>query len=208
MSRILLIRHGESEWNALGRWQGQADPPLTDRGILQAQTAAASLGAVDAVYSSGLQRAHTTAEVISDHLGVGPVLVEPRLMERDAGEWSGMTRAEIMEAWPGYLLDGAGAGTIKRRPPGWETDELLLTRAVAALCEIEERHGDGETIVVTHGGVMYAIATHLGDDVTYIPNLGAHWVEVSNGNISLGERITLLDAELSQRASLTDQRAI
>ena len=107
-TRVLLVRHGQSEWNAEGRWQGQADPPLTDLGRLQAREAAGALGTVDAVWASDLQRAVETATVIADQLGVGPVVVDPDLRERDAGEFSGLTRPEIAARFPGYLDDGRG----------------------------------------------------------------------------------------------------
>ena len=70
---VLAIRHGESEWNAVGRWQGQADPPLTDAGMLQAVAAAQVLGTFDGVYASSLQRAADTAAIIAEAIGVGPV---------------------------------------------------------------------------------------------------------------------------------------
>src|SRR3546814_7398309 len=76
MARVLLVRHGQSEWNATGRWQGQADPPLTDLGRAQAHHAARSLGVVDAIVASDLQRAADTALIISGALGVGPVVLE------------------------------------------------------------------------------------------------------------------------------------
>src|ERR1700704_2099238 len=96
-SRVLLVRHGQSEWNALGKWQGQADPPLSDLGRAQARSAAHSLGSLDAIYASDLQRAMETAAIIANALGIGPVVVDPDLRERNAGEWSGLTRAEIPE---------------------------------------------------------------------------------------------------------------
>src|SRR5690606_34165227 len=96
-TRVLLVRHGQSEWNAIGRWQGQADPPLSDLGRLQAREASRALGTVDAVWASDLQRAVETAAIIAGELGVGPVVVDPDLRERDAGEFSGLTRPEIEE---------------------------------------------------------------------------------------------------------------
>src|SRR5688572_29337336 len=171
MTRALLIRHGQSEWNAAGRWQGQADPPLTDLGRHQALHASRNLGTVDAIVASDLQRASETAMIISEALGVGPVVLEPGLRERDAGEWSGLTRAEIERDWPGYLdsapadrhasFGSAPASTVgtpsagRRRPPGWEADDVLLERVVAALGRVHDLAPDGEVIVVTHGGVVY-----------------------------------------------------
>ena len=105
-ARLLVVRHGQSEWNAVGRWQGRADPPLTMEGRRQAAAAARALGTFDGVVSSPLQRAAETAAIIAEHLGIGPVLTDPDLMERDAGEWQGLTRGQIEMEWPGYLEEG------------------------------------------------------------------------------------------------------
>ncbi len=128
MTRLLLIRHGQSEWNADGRWQGQADPPLTDLGRHQARHAARNLGGGEAIVASDLQRASATALIISAELGVGPVVLEPDLRERDAGEWSGLTRVEIERDWPGYLdpppparPGSFGSGLASDRSPGVDT---------------------------------------------------------------------------------------
>jgi len=110
----------------MGRWQGQADPPLTPLGRRQAAEASAAIGAVDAVFSSTLERARVTAEIISEQIGVGPVVSLPGLVERTAGDWEGLTRVEIEEQFPGYLDAGD-------RPPGWEDDEVLEERAMSAL---------------------------------------------------------------------------
>lgn len=207
MSRILLIRHGESEWNALGRWQGQADPPLSEHGRHQARVAAAKLGTVDLVVTSTLQRAAVTAAIIAESLGVGPVVADPRLIERDAGEWSGLTRAEITVAWPGYLAADPDDRARERRPPGWEPDSSLLDRAGAAMADVVDRvGGSGNALVVTHGGVIYATEAALGATRRYLPNLGARWVEIERSTpgspaemlappTRLGERIHLYDPE-------------
>src|SRR4051812_9943958 len=168
VSRVLLVRHGQSEWNAVGRWQGQADPPLSDLGRAQARAAAHSLGSLDAVFASDLQRASETAVIIAEQLGIGPVIVDPDLRERDAGEWSGLTRDEIHEQYPGYLPDDrhrafAPDGGAPKRPPGWETDEALRTRALDALRRIHAAVPDGEVLAITHGGLIYALEDHLGD---------------------------------------------
>jgi broad specificity phosphatase PhoE len=210
MTRALLIRHGQSEWNADGRWQGQADPPLTDLGRHQAAHAARNLGVVDAIVASDLQRASETAVIISEALGVGPVVVEPGLRERDAGEWSGLTRAEIERDWPGYLdAPGAGRHTAfagesvgqpsaeRRRPPSWEPDEQLLERVLGALGRVHELAPGGEVIVVTHGGVIYAVEGRLGAPFQRLANLGGRWIDVGPGGElrALGDRVVLVDPD-------------
>jgi probable phosphoglycerate mutase len=185
MARILLVRHGQSEWNASGRWQGQADPPLSELGEEQAVSAARALGIVDAIYASDLVRAHHTAELVAAQLGAD-VAVEPRLRERKAGEWEGRTRAEIDEGWPGYLEAG-------RRPTGYEPDDSVLDRVLAALDAIAATH-DGDVLVVTHGGVVRVVERHLGGDAEgLIPNLGGRWLEHDGDQLKLGERVVLLD---------------
>src|SRR5687767_12015126 len=116
-TRILLVRHGESEWNASGRWQGWADAPLSELGQQQAVEAAQAVGAVDAVVASDLSRAAETARIISELIGVGPVLTMEGLRERDVGEWSGLTRKEIGERWP-ETLEAWGRGEMPPPPGG------------------------------------------------------------------------------------------
>lgn len=186
MTRMLIVRHGQSEWNAEGRWQGQADPPLSELGRRQALHAGTRLGTVDVIVSSPLVRALDTATTIAETLGVGPVVVEPDLRERAAGEFSGLTRAEIEARFPGYLEEG-------RRPPGYEPDEVLLARTLAALDRIEETYRGAEILVVSHGGVIYALEQHHGEPFARIPNLGARWVTHHGERIELGERVVLVD---------------
>jgi probable phosphoglycerate mutase len=197
--RILLVRHGQSEWNAVGRWQGQADPPLSDLGRRQAAVAARALGAIDAVFASDLVRAADTAAIIAGELGVGPVVIDPALRERDAGEWSGLTRAEIDERYPGFLPESRGAfaphdrtKAPERRPPGWETDESVLERALEAIENIEREVGDGDVLAVTHGGLIYTVEGHLGPPFERLANGAGRWVAVDGGALSLGERVCLV----------------
>ena len=206
MPRMLLVRHGESEWNAQGRWQGQADPPLSDRGRHDALLAAKSIGAVDVVMSSTLERARDTAELISSQLGIGPVLTDRRLIERDAGEWSGLTRDEINADWPGYLVEGG----LGERPPGWEADESLLERALAALQDLAVAvDDDSDILVVTHGGVIYAIEAFLGAERQYLPNLGARWLTITDRLLALGPRAVLLEnMDTERRTQIVDSGII
>ncbi len=187
MTRILLVRHGQSEWNADGRWQGQADPPLTDLGREHASAAARSglLGSFDAVYSSPLRRAVDTALLLADHMGVGPVVTDEGLMERDAGPWQGLTRRQIEEGWPGMLATG-------ERPDGYERDDRLLVRVRVALERICAVAAGGTVLVVTHAGVVYALERGCGEAVERIPNLGGRWLETSGGGYSAGPRVDLV----------------
>jgi broad specificity phosphatase PhoE len=200
--RILLVRHGQSEWNALGRWQGQADPPLSDLGRLQAHAAAHALGAVGAVFASDLVRAAETAAIIAAELGVGPVVIDADLRERDAGEWSGLTRAEIDERYPGYLPESRGAFAPRdrtkaeeRRPPGWESDESLLDRALAAISRIETEVGSGDVLAVTHGGLIYTVEGYLGQPFDRLANGAGRWIDVDGGQLTIGERVLLVTDE-------------
>ena len=186
-TKLLVVRHGQSEWNAAGRWQGRADPPLTMEGRRQAAAAAQKLGSFDAVVSSPLQRAAETAAIIVEHLDIGPVLTEPDLMERDAGEWQGLTRAEIEMDWPGFLENG-------ERPPAYEPDGVMLNRVLGALGRIADRAGEagGEVLVVAHGGVVYTLEEACGEPWRRIPNLGGCWFEMADGHLMAGPRVDLI----------------
>lgn len=185
MAELLLVRHAQSAWNVEGRWQGQADPPLSAAGEEQARTAAAELGGFELVAASDLVRARRTAEIIAEVLGLAPVEVLPALRERDVGEWSGLTGEEVDAAYPGFRASG-------RRPPGWEDNEALIARVVPALAELTES-GAKTTLVVTHGGVLHALQEHLG--VTHdrsIANLAGRWLSVNDGSLAIGPAVDLL----------------
>ena len=188
VSRILLVRHGQSTWNADGRWQGQADPPLSALGVEQAEAAAQVLERIDAVWSSDLQRANHTARILSAPHALS-VTADDRMRERAAGPWTGLTRAEIEAQYPGHLADG-------RRPPGYEDDESVGARALAALRELAEQLDGGTGVVVTHGGVILTVERFHGIGRTPIQNLEARWIEAagpeSATGFAVGERVHLL----------------
>ncbi len=206
MTEVLLVRHGQSEWNAVGRWQGQADPPLTDLGRRQAAHAVAGVreAQVGAIVASHLQRAQETAAIINLGLNIGTVATEPDLCERDAGEWTGLTRVQIEQAWPGYL-DRPNRGqeashpnpAPPRRPPMWESDQALLQRVTSALANLYDRAPDDRILAITHGGVIYAIEQRLNGGFKPMANLMGRWVEVGSGGtlIALGKRVTLVDPD-------------
>lgn len=184
MLNVLIARHGQSEWNALGKWQGQADPPLSDLGRAQARGAARRLGTFDAVIASDLDRALGTALIIAEGIGVGPVLVEPAFRERHAGEYQGLTRDEIEARFPGHLDAGIW-------PPGWEDDTSVRSRVDTALDRLVTEFGRGDVLVVSHGGVIYALEARLGADHERIANLGARWFHHDGDRWTLGERVQL-----------------
>ena len=192
-TRILLVRHGESEWNAIGRWQGWADAPLSELGQQQAVEAAEAVGAVDAVVSSDLSRASDTARIISELVGVGPVITMEGLRERDVGEWSGLTRTEIEERWPGTYEAWRTGGMPS--PPGGEANDVIIERVLGALRAIAAEWPHAEVLAVSHGGVIRLLERHHGvESPPACPNLGGVHVDVAeDGAIQVGERVLLIE---------------
>lgn len=190
VTRILVLRHGESEWNVLGKWQGQADPPLTDAGREQAWAAAAKLGTFDVIASSDLQRARETAEIVARAIGHEVHAVHPEFRETHVGEWEGLTRSEIDTHWPGYLSSG-------RRPPEFEPDESIVSRFTAGLGAVAGLCPGGSALVVAHSGVIRVMRRTLGLTDPRIPNLGgcefALSVGGSGASVSAGDVIELVD---------------
>lgn len=166
MTTILLARHGESDWNAAGRWQGHADRPLTELGRRQAALLAEELAAVqlEAVYASDLRRAWETAEIAVAGRGLDVVRLR-ELREVDVGSWSGLSRAEAAKRFPEAFERWRSGGH------GWEDGEPyddMAARVVAAVRRIAEVHPCGRVLVVSHGGPIRAIKAHalgmtLGD---------------------------------------------
>ncbi|MEZ5376521.1 MAG: histidine phosphatase family protein [Acidimicrobiales bacterium] len=188
---LLLTRHGQSTWNAERRWQGQADPPLSAHGREQAAFAATRIGVTDAIVSSPQDRALSTAMIISEANGVGPVLVHDDLRERSAGSWSGLTRDDIEAAYPGWLDD-------HRRPDDFETDHELIGRVLPALRQIADEMRGSTVLVLCHGGVIKAIEEHHGVIDGRVPNLSGRVVHVgADDRISLGEQVRFLDEEIA-----------
>jgi broad specificity phosphatase PhoE len=189
--RLLVVRHGESTWNAERRWQGQADPPLTERGANQARRAAVAApdyANFDLVITSSLQRARLTGELIAQALDVAIAPPVSDLSERAAGEWEGMTRSEIEAAYPGYLEAGD-------RPRGYETDESIVERASAALELLAAEYSGRTVLVVSHGGIIHALErAHSGDDAWQrLDNLTGRWFEASDAAVvPTGSRVALV----------------
>lgn len=174
MARLLLLRHGQSDWNAESRWQGWADPPLSEFGESQAAALASQLGgmAFQGVVSSDLDRARRTAAIVAEALGL-PVEVEPALRERDVGAWEGLTTAQIDERWPGLLA--AWRSRALPAPPGGEPDDAMAVRVLDALRRLAQRP-EASLAVVTHKGVIRLTERWLGVELWNIPNLSGRWV--------------------------------
>ena len=197
---VLLLRHGQSEWNAVRRWQGLADPTLTDLGRAQATSVAERLrsqvGDVVGLWTSDLRRASETARIIADGLGLGDVAADPRLREADAGEWQGLTPTEIERDFPGWLA-------AHRRPASFEPFERVVARVVAAVTDLVLEAAGAPVaaptaLVVAHSGVIRSLVRHLGVLDTRIPNLGGVIVDADtasaiHGPVSDARHLTFRD---------------
>jgi probable phosphoglycerate mutase len=152
---ILLVRHGETDWNANRRIQGQTNSSLNERGRAQARALADELAGepIAAVYSSDLDRARETAEIIAARLDL-PVVVDPALRERNFGSWEGRTVDELEERWPGawarWRNGNEGQGDVE--------DHLeLAARVRDAIHRLAAAHPGERILVVAHGGAIRVI---------------------------------------------------
>ncbi len=188
-----MVRHGQSTWNAEGRWQGQADPPLTAVGESQALQAAAALEEYapwSAIVTSDLQRAAVTASIIADELGHPRVALDKRLRERHVGDWQGLTRTEVEARYPGLLESG-------RRPDNFESTHAAGRRGLEALIAVAAHlDGGGPALVVSHGGIVRAIRHLVGlDEELGFPNLSGQWFDVDGSAVVPGEVVLLAGHE-------------
>ncbi|HSI97008.1 MAG TPA: histidine phosphatase family protein [Gaiellaceae bacterium] len=186
---IVLVRHGQTDWNVERRFQGRADIPLNATGRAQAAELAELLAdhRPTIVYSSPLLRALETAEIVADRLRA-PVRTSESLLEVDVGSWSGLTRAEVEARFPeGYRRWFAHGH-------GWddgETYEELEARVVSGLISIAALHHGERLLAVTHGGpIRSALAAAAGLDfgqvrrsIAFLENCAAVSVAVRDGAI-------------------------
>lgn len=160
--QLYLVRHGATAWNEGGRFQGQSDVPLNDRGIEQAEAAARRLRGLQAaaIYSSDLRRARQTAEIIAAALRRPQHAVRlcRSLREIDFGSWEGLTWIDIERRW-GTLLDQWCRDPRSATPPGGEPFVHFEARVRHAISTIASRHPGQTVIVVTHGGVIAFLAS-------------------------------------------------
>lgn len=153
-TQLLLIRHGETAWNAEHRIQGQLDIPLSPLGVLQSARLAECLAnePIDAVYSSGQSRAWLTAAPLAARLGL-EVIAEPRLRERSFGIFEGLTLDEIAERYPPEFKKWRERDPAWR-PEGGESGQQLIDRVLSAVSDIGIRHPSQTVVLVSHGGVL------------------------------------------------------
>ena len=151
MTRIILVRHGQTEWNRVERFRGRADVPLNEAGLAQAEAMGrriASEWRPSAIYSSPLSRAVKTAEIVARHINL-PLLIHHGMIDIDYGQWEGLAPDEVRERWP-EMIDDWYNKPASARIPGGETLEQLRSRALAAIDEMATRHKDQTIVVVGH----------------------------------------------------------
>jgi len=183
---IFLARHGETEWNRIGRWQGRTDIPLSEVGRAQARTLAGRLSdrGVSEIFSSDLSRARETAEIVAETLGVSRVSLDPRLRERGFGCFEGLTRDECAErhaeAWARYLADR------RATPTDAEPQEQVVERMLGALTAISESAvGTGNVLVVSHGAAIRSfVHTITGTAPAPMANAALFLVDYGGGRFS------------------------
>jgi len=163
MLRWFLVRHGETEWNRVGRAQGQSDPPLNQEGREQAEAVAARLAPVafEAAYSSDLRRAADTAAPVVRGRDT-PIVYRRDLREKSFGEWEGMTYEELQLRYPA-MLEELFDERPAFAPPGGESDLELFARAAGAVAGIMGRHAGngGNILVASHGGTLRAMMVSM-----------------------------------------------
>lgn len=190
-TRFGLIRHAETVWNSERRIQGQQDSPLTTRGLRQAERWGEALAGIawQGMLASDTGRAAATAARINLRLRL-PLTADARLRELDWGRWTGKTVAALRAEEPEAVAEQEAAGW-EFTPPGGESRRHQLARSRQALCSAARTHPGAAILVVTHEGVIKAIAHHLSGSRFTAPAAVAlqpyhlHWVAVRAGELIL-----------------------
>jgi probable phosphoglycerate mutase len=173
----VLWRHGETDWNATGRYQGQADVQLNERGVQQARAAAPMIAALGPgrLVSSDLGRARRTAAELAGLTGL-TLEVQPRLQEINVGDWAGLTNEQVFAAHPDFA-EALRTGRDARRGGTGETGAEAGARVAEALLDLAESTPDGQTVVAVGHGFAMRVATVflLGLDYAHNLTLGGLW---------------------------------
>lgn len=181
-TRLHLIRHSQTVWNAEQRFQGHADSPLSETGLAQAKHLADRFrdGNAVALYSSPQQRAYKTAETIAATTDLS-IHTDERLKERDVGLLTGLTWSEITKRYPEFARRWSVEQSMSM--PEGEADDVFRTRAKAVMSDIVTRHNDADVIVVSHGGL---ISIYLLQLLRIDPGLGRPF-HFDNASVTLVE---------------------
>jgi len=163
LTKLILVRHGETIWNAEKKFQGHTDIVLSAVGLEQASLLAdrLALEKIAAVYSSDLNRAFVTAETVARRHGL-PVTGLPALREIKFGDWEGLTYTAIHEKWPSQL-SGLFTSPSEIVIPGGESFHELKKRAADAIAELVAKHQDETVVVVSHGGTIRTVFCSILD---------------------------------------------
>ena len=180
MTRVWLVRHGETDWNRAGRWQGHTDILLNDTGREQARAVVARLRAlkVARVTSSDLRRARETAEILASALPATLTEFDADLRERSYGVFEGLTRDECAARYPEIWNEHVNGNFVD--VPGAEPREQVMTRLVRGVTRVVETHG--EIAIVSHGGAIRAfLEVACGQRIPPVPNLAIFELEWADG---------------------------
>ncbi len=161
MTRFIVVRHGETEWNVAARIQGHGDSPLTAMGVAQAEAVAQRLATekFDRIVASDLARAHETAKRIGA-VNAHPIDLDPRLRERSFGDGEGLSYEEVDRLYPG-AFSRVRETDPDYRIPGGESRREFHERVVAGVEAIAKRHAGETLVLVTHGGVLSTLYRHI-----------------------------------------------
>lgn len=194
LTRLFLVRHGETEWNAAQVFQGHLDSPLTPTGLRQANQLASHLAAeaIAAVYSSDLGRSMKTAEPLASRLGLA-VISRAELREIDCGDWTGKSYEEVGAGWP-QQFETWRSRPHQHRMPGGESVAQIQERSLRFLAEIRARHPGQAICAVTHNTVIRTIICHAQGwpisrlwDGARQSNCAINLLELRDGRIDLLE---------------------
>jgi len=196
-TELVLVRHGETDWNRAMRYQGQTDIPLNDLGRMQARLGAERLAqeSWDAIISSPLSRVMQTAEPIAAATGLSPIETDPDLMERHYGQAEGLLREEREARWPDQDW------------PGLEPMDHLQARAMRALHTVATRHAGQRVIVVSHGGLINSLLAgisdgRVGSGISHILNVSFTRIHSEDGKQWTIEVISDVDHLLDEQGVL------